>query len=1002
MSKWNSEREGMLLQIFGSTRRPTWWHLNRIPLDGGRELALQLQEAIPDASKLKFFVQGVPLEERTATDLSNLWSHGVGRLVAKPMNSTPQYQPESRLLLVTAEGPDSGRTFPLTRGNLTVGRASAQAQIRDPWLSAHDFNIRLSSDGPIITPVQGKPIHWQTGETFVAGTTSFKLHRGAGEPLRTPKQPDAFEISCGQPPSPPNVVLQVIGAAAPLMIGIVLMVVTGMWYFLLFSGISVVIAVVLIAQYRRSRRGFIEKIRAALETAVRDFHDCIFTPEQVMLALTTDGPDPLALTGSQPQDPVLHLGTGVRKATMPHVAEVLRWEPHLSARVDLVVQLKPGHRTVVTGDPEVLHMLKNWSIVQLLRHARATGTGLVIDDVRVGDSPVVEISQQLKRPETSHAHHLIFTRDTEVVMDNFTTHVDLADRKVEGPWLARDVVPAGMSRASVDRITYELGLDQPDDQLSSDYLEISSQCMRGQATTELVTSLGTGSLGLDIDLVPDGPHVLITGTTGSGKSELLLTLLAGLVQRYPPCEVSMILLDFKGGSSFNVFAPLPHTVSVETNHVAATSLRSLKAIAAELFRRESLFAEYQVADYAAFRSKAPHIDLPRLIVAIDELRVLIEQNPEASTTLAHLASTGRSLGFHLIIATQRTQGAVNADIRANIGSLICLRTATEHDSWEVLGTAEAFSISQTTPGRAYYKAGSSRPRIFQTSRYLLDDEPIMLQPCDASQESRLSMTTDWPSLIREFQEQAASLPVPDPVLLPALPQQIDRAALHLLATTNGAAPIGLVDDPTRAEQYPVCLGHATDPGEHLLLSGSVAWIGASGSGIAETLAVVTEYVVRSDVETIFLDGRPAAEDPDRWDTYLHHSEANADVLQHFLTDIKATLDGNTTVMMVIADWGSWANALVTGSFQGFDEHLIHLLRQYSMSLKIYVFGGRELAAGRLLGMIPDRFYLPKNSSTEHQMIWPKLVEIPSLLSRAVLVTAEKPSGGWEVQLADGP
>ena len=104
--------------------------------------------------------------------------------------------------------------------------------------------------------------------------------------------------------------------------------------------------------------------------------------------------------------------------------------------------------------------------------------------------------------------------------------------------------------------------------------------------------------------------------------------------------------------------------------------------------------------------------------------------------------------------------------------------------------------------------------------------------------------------------------------------------------------------------------------------------------------------------------------------------------------------------MVIADWGSWAQALVTGSFQSFEEHLIQLLRQYPTSLTVYAFGGRELAAGRLLGMIPDRFYLPKNSSPEHKMIWPKLVDMPSVTSRAVLVTAENPLAGWEVQLVE--
>ena len=115
-------------------------------------------------------------------------------------------------------------------------------------------------------------------------------------------------------------------------------------------------------------------------------------------------------------------------------------------------------------------------------------------------------------------------------------------------------------------------------------------------------------------------------------------------------------------------------MSVETNHVASTSFRSLDAIAAELHRREVLFADHSVPDYQEFRRSYPQIVLPRLVVAIDELRVLVNQNPTAAAeTLARLAATGRSLGFHLVIATQRTQGAVSSDIRANIGA-ISLRT----------------------------------------------------------------------------------------------------------------------------------------------------------------------------------------------------------------------------------------------------------------------------------------------------------------------------------------
>lgn len=990
----------MLLQIFGLTDSPTWWQLNRIPPEGGRELALRLRQVVPAAKNLSFYIQKLPLDDMSAQQLSQLWSDGVGHLIAKPAQAAAPRTPESRLLLVTDEGRDAGRIFPLTRADLRVGRSGAQAQIRDPWLSAHDFDIRLSSNGTVITPIHNNPIHWETDETFVAGTTRFKLHRGAGEPLQVPHYPGAFEVSCGQPPSPPNIVLQVIGAAAPLMIGIVLMVVTGMWYFLLFSGISVIIAFVLITQYRKSRRRFIEKIRTALATTVDSFHNSIFTPSQLMLALTAHVADPLALTKIQPEHPVIHLGSGICRAQMLHVQNTQQWDAHLDARTDLVLELLPGQRTVVIGESDLLQPLKNWIMAQLLRHVRATATGLVIDGAQVGSSPLVEISDGLAPSENTSVHHLIFTKDVYVA-DGSTVVIDLHHHRIEGSWTATDVLPIGISSILLDRIAHELGLHQPGDHLSSDHLMLSSQCMRDQAISQLATKLGTGPLGLTFDLVPDGPHVLITGTTGSGKSELLLTLLAGFAERYPPCEVSMILLDFKGGSSFNVLAALPHTMSVETNHTAAISLRSLKAIAAELFRRESLFADYEVADYDDFRRRAPHIVLPRLVVAIDELRVLVEQNPEASTTLAHLAATGRSLGFHLIIATQRTQGAVSADIRANIGSSICLRTATEHDSWDVLGTAEAFSISRTTPGRAYYKGGASKPQLFQTSRYLLDEEPVVLEPLHTHQRSSDQATTDWSALVQTLRKRASDLPIPDPIILPALPQHVAKSAIQPVDSSMEATAIGLVDDPMRSRQHPVYLGQTPSGDEQLVLCRSVAWIGAAGSGITQSLHDAARYVLATAAHRIFLDGQPQVQAPKGWDTYLHHSEANADVLKQFLADTATVLSSGAEVIMVIADWGSWADALVTGSFQGFEEQLIHILRQYSTNLKVYVFGGRELAGGRLLGMIPDRFYLPKNSSTEHRMIWPKLVDTPTVTSRAVLVTADEPNGGWEVQLVDG-
>src|SRR5699024_1284298 len=103
--------------------------------------------------------------------------------------------------------------------------------------------------------------------------------------------------------------------------------------------------------------------------------------------------------------------------------------------------------------------------------------------------------------------------------------------------------------------------------------------------------------------------------------------------------------------------------------------------------------------------------------------------------------------------------------------------------------------------------------------------------------------------------------------------------------------------------------------------------------------------------------------------------------------------------LVISDWGSWSTQMVTGYFQGFEDLLIQLLRQYSAVLTVYVFGARELAGGRMLAMIPDRLYLPTNSSPEHRMIWPKLISVPAIPGRVVLVTAENSTGGLAVQLS---
>jgi len=992
----------MHLQIFGLATEPDWWYVSRVPPGGGKELGRLLAKAVQSPSELQFYFQDKPLEQYQQDELMRLWAKRPAQIIAKPADAALQRPADTYLRLVTTAGPDAGRLFPLTRRNLSVGRGLSRAQVRDPWLSARDFKIRLTSNGPLLTSRAQTPRIWPHGQTLEVGSTHFVLLRGHGNPLDAPQDPGACEIAPNQPPAPPNLLLQIMGAAAPLLIGVVLMVMTGMWYFLLFSGISVIIAAVLITQYRRARSRYIGELHDLLEGTAKKFRQAVFTPHQLMSALAIPEPDSLACDGPQPEFPILNIGSAMQQAKIAHLQDSKRWDRFLFDRITSVLQLRPGHRTIIVGDPATRHPVKNWIVAQLLRHSKATGFGFLVDARHIGGTKIVELYESFIPASEPDQHQVILLTNSPISADEYTTIVDLHRNVIEGTYTATALEPYGISRSTLRTVARELLIEAPRQQSQLERLSLPGEPFKESATREMVTTLGTGAFGMSIDLVREGPHLLITGTTGSGKSELLLTVLVGLTQNYSPCEMSMVLLDFKGGASFNVLAPLPHTMSVETNHVAATSFRSLEAIGAELYRREELFAAHHVADFEAFRKTFPERTLPRLVVAIDELRVLVDQNAEAAGTLARLAATGRSLGFHLIIATQRTQGAVNADIRANVGATIALRTATEHNSWDVLGTADAFHISPKTPGRAYFKAGAETPRMFQTGSYALDDDPLVVLPYDHPSVVSSSQTTNWSRVIEKLRKQALKLPRPQPIILAALDPGVTVASLReRYQIPPVAAPIGLVDDPATCQQYPVALGTAEASTTAIRLASSVAWVGAADSGIEECLPVVAHHVVSSDDYKVLFEGRPLRDVPSGWDKLLHIDDASGDVLRDILEDINAQLTQGVRTTVMLTEWGSWTNALVTGSFQGFEERLIQLMRQFSSILTVYVFGARELAGGRLLAMIPDRFYIPKNSSAEHQLIWPTLRAVPPASARAVLVTADQPHGGLETQLCIG-
>ncbi|CAN5835125.1 FtsK/SpoIIIE domain-containing protein [soil metagenome] len=221
---------------------------------------------------------------------------------------------------------------------------------------------------------------------------------------------------------------------------------------------------------------------------------------------------------------------------------------------------------------------------------------------------------------------------------------------------------------------------------------------------------------LVVDLVTDGPHALVAGTTGSGKSELLRTLVASLAVASSPDHLTFVLIDFKGGSAFDACAELPHTTGVVTDlddHLAARALRCLEA---ELRHRERRLRDAGADHLADLRRRRPEADpLPRLVVVVDEFATLAAELPDFVEALVGVAQRGRSLGVHLVLATQRPSGSVSEHIRANTGLRVALRVQAGTDSTDVIDTPAAAGLPRRVPGRALVRLGPGELVAAQTA-----------------------------------------------------------------------------------------------------------------------------------------------------------------------------------------------------------------------------------------------------------------------------------------------
>ena len=418
----------------------------------------------------------------------------------------------------------------------------------------------------------------------------------------------------------------------------------------------------------------------------------------------------------------------------------------------------------------------------------------------------------------------------------------------------RDAGTASVTTAIPRRVTLFEALELPEPSA----VELAARWSEGTGY-QLHAALGVGADGiLRLDLVQQGPHALIAGTSGSGKSELLQTLVAALATAHPPSRCTFLFIDYKGGASSAEFRDLPHSVGYVTNLDGRLSLRALTSLRAELGRRMAIL-EGRAKDLEELLQVAPQDAPPSLVIIVDEFATLVKEIPDFVAGIVDVAQRGRSLGIHLVLATQRPTGAVNDNILANTNLRISLRVLDPADSISVINAPDAADIPVPLRGRGFVRTGPRELRAFQcawsgapfaVSSRTVTAEPWLL-PGQASPgrppravTAAAGATSDAPPtqlevLVAAAAEAAKALDLERPrqpwvePLAPLVPlaRVLDRVGRHHLSADPGRLLVlGLLDDPANQTQEPALVD--------LEQTGGLVVYGGGGAGKTTALRTI--------------------------------------------------------------------------------------------------------------------------------------------------------------------
>lgn len=929
-----------------------------------------------------------------------------------PSTLSPGHRPDG-VVLVVESGPDAGLVVPLPRGTTTVGRGNCRIRLTDPSVRRHHAHLHVSPDGIRLEAlgqvmVNGHHVtHRRVDEDCLIAMGNDRLRilaripSPAPPPTPTPNSNewDVVKVNTPPPPSPPFIAA--VGAVAPLAVGGVLVAVTGNWLMLLFGCIGLLTgAMTVVDVLHRRRRQAREESRAALAAAalVSRRH-----PPPGSWVASFRNPRSRADTEAPPP---VRLGECVKPRIRVLGAHDARPRRRVPVR-QLPALCSPAAEQDVRllGPPElVCAAVRALALAWLPAPGPRTGTGTA-GTLRVAATEslparILALPGVCRSPDTDAA---VLTRTSaggvtnRVLLGGQPADDDLVVRLGDGTLPA----PSGNSvRFVPDRLSLTGALIAvsslpPDEGPARVDLHQEPTAQPGDLIAVLGRATPDSAVGgdLTVSLVRDGPHALVAGTTGSGKSVLLSTWLSSLTEHTGPDRLRLVLLDFKGGATFGQWTGTPHAEAIVTDLDLESTARVVEGISAELHRRERLLQHAGAADV---RDLPVDERPPRIVVAVDEFRILAEAVPGVLKDLMHCATVGRSLGLHLILATQRPQGVVSPEIRANVALTICLRLTSESEAVDLTGTPLPARFPTTEPGRALIRRGSARPEPFQVDTHIGRDadgarHDLLIGPTCAD-------VTNLPvpaSSARATQQPAPALPF----IAPPLPQRPVRVAVPQAPNRHGdgqrSLVLGLKATPERV--IPWTHTPATD--------GSLAVLAAPGSHRTEQVRSwlgALHHAGTAD-SCVVMDGDGLADN-----SALAHfpglvltpgQEQDVDEVLTALVQGRAPHPGIRPLLVLTAP-SAWFGDGLQPAGVAREAAVMTLLA--NRICPVILVGGRDLSTSRLLGHAPWRVYQPWSMTPETTATWPRRHSCSNIPGRGVLLGPDTDPNGVVVQSTLAP